>query len=192
MDALLEVTVRFALVLALALLIERLLEILKALYDLVDSRNDWYRFWTRRAYKVRDYAEKRLRVFEYVSPEKAAPALQRFSEMLLNGRGGSAGTVPVLSGDLVRALAVKIGSKAVGIGLGVGLAFWLSIDLVDLWQNGKPFPAILSPLEGFLLSEPVHIALSGIAIGLGSGPVHKLITTIEKRSAKRKEEGEQS
>jgi len=189
MDALLEITVRFALVLALSLLLERILEILKALYDLVDSRIDLYKFWTMRAYKIRDYAEKKLRVFEYVSPEKAAPVLQRFSEMLPNGQRNYSGTIPVLSGDLVRALAVKIGSKIIGMGLGVGLAFWLSIDLVALWQNGEPLPAILSPLESFLVAQPVHIALSGIAIGLGSGPVHKIITAIEKRREKRKEEG---
>jgi hypothetical protein len=173
------VTMLFALALALALLIERLLEVLKAGYDLIDSRYNFYKFWTRRANKIRDYAEKKLRVFDHVAPEKAAPVLDRFSEMLLNGQRGHSGAVPVLAGDLVRALWVRIFSKVIGMILGIAAAAAIKIDLVALWQLKDPGPA-----------EPFsHYLLTGIAIGLGSGPVHKLITTIEKRRKKRGLEG---
>ena len=174
-----DVTVLFALALALALLIERLLEMLKSLYDMLDGRKDLYTRWTRKAYKIRDYAERKLRVFEYVEPEKATPVLQRFSEMLLTGQQGYTGTVPVLSGDLVRALYVKIWSKVLGVILGIGLAVILKIDLVSLWQLKDPSQE----------STPLHWILSGMAIGLGAGPMHKIITSIEQRREKAQKGG---
>jgi len=180
MGRLSDVTVLFALALALALLIERLLEVLKSLYDMLDGWNDLYTRWTRKAYKIRDYAEKKLRVFEYVEPEKATPVLLRFNEMLLNNQQGYTGTVPVLSGDLVRALYVKIWSKILGILIGIGLAVILKIDLVSLWKLKEHGPE----------SSPYYFILSGIAIGLGSGPMHKIITNIEQRRAKAQKGGQ--
>lgn len=178
-DRLSDVTMLFALVLALALLIERLLELLTAGYSLLDSRYDFHTFWTRRAGKVRDYLEKKLRVFDHVGPEKVAPVLNRFNEMLLNGQGAYSGTVPIIAGDLVRSLWVRIASKLLGVIIGIGLALALELDLVALWQlrdSGAP-------------GSTSHYLLTGIAIGLGSGPVHKIITAIEKRRKKREEKG---
>ncbi len=107
MEALLQVSVLFALVLALSLLIERFLEMLKATYDLLDSRLDWHRFWTRMTYRLRDRLEQRMGIFEYVTPRAAAAILRRFRGMLLNEQGGYSGSVPVLAGDLVRAFTVN-------------------------------------------------------------------------------------
>jgi hypothetical protein len=184
MDRLLDVTVLFALVLAFSLIIERLLEILKSLYDLFDSRKDWHRFWTRRAVSVRDRLEKKMRVFEYVDPKYAAAVLRRFSEMLLNGSGSYAGTVPMISGDLVRALAVKVTSKVVAVVLGVIAAIVFQLDLVALWGMAQHPAASAKWLERLVARTDVHLTLTGVAMGLGSGPVHKIITTIENRRKK--------
>jgi hypothetical protein len=175
LDALSDVTIMFALVLALALLVERFLEVVKSGYDVLDSRMEWYHFWTDRAKAIQDRLERRLRVFEYVSPDAVQPVLNRVYELLLNNQGGYAGTALILSGDLVRAAGVRVGCKVLGMAVGVGLALWLNIDFVQLWQppNGRPLELWASPL--------VCTIASGIAIGLGSGPVHKIITTIERQ-----------
>lgn len=164
------VTLGAALVLALALVIERTIELLKAAYDLVDSRYDLYHFWTRRAIAIRDFAEKRLRVFEYVSPDAAQQYLDRYSDWLLGPEHGYSGTVPTLAGDLVRATGVRLMTMLVGMAIGVSVAFAMGLDLFRLY--GQPAPAVVS---GTLVT--------GIAMGLGAGPVHTLIKSLEKKRA---------
>ena len=187
MDSLLAVTARFAFVLALALLLERTMEVLKSSYDLLDSRLDLNNFWTTRAYRMRGRLEKKLRRSEHARPKYAAGILRRFSEMLLNGQGGYAGSVPVLSGDLVRAGAVRVGLKIVAIASGIALAFAYGIDLVVLWNSSHATTGEPSSFAKVLNSQGMHYVLSGTAIGLGSGPVHKVITTIEKKRRRQRE-----
>lgn len=186
-DALLDTTVLFAVVLAFSLLIERFLEIVKCVYDLLDSRNDWHHFWTNRAHVLRDRLERKLGVFEYVDPKYAAPALQRFSELLLGKADGYDGTVPTISGDAVRMLSVKLVSKLLGIAIGVAIAFKLRLDIVTLWSP-KPPPVGASVLEAALGSEVFRLVLTGAVMGFGSTLVHKVITAIEDSRRQRGEE----
>ena len=184
MDALAETTVFFALVLALALLIERFLEIVKAAYDALDSRMNWYHFWTRRAAILQQRLAKRMGVFEYLDPDAVQAVLNRVYGLLLNTQPGYSGTVSVISGDLVRAAGVRVACKLVGMALGVGLALWLGLDLITLWGN----PPIPNP-ERLLLPPIARTVLTGMALGLGSGPVHKIITTIERKQAEQARKG---
>jgi hypothetical protein len=147
---------------------------------MIDSRCNFYKFWTRKAYKFRDILEKKLRIFEYVEPEKAAPVLQRFSEMLLNYRDENSDTVPVLSGDLIRTLYVKLFFKVLGILTGIILSVTIKIDLIAFWNDG-----IYSDNIRFF-----HYIITGIVIGLGSGVTHKVIRVIEIKREKRSQKGE--
>ena len=183
-DALAASTVFFALVLALALLIERFLEILKATYDALDSRMNWYHFWTRRAELLQNRVAKRMGVFEYLDPDAVQAVLNRVYGLLLNTQPGYSGAVPVISGDLVRAAGVRVACKLVAMTLGVGLALWLGLDLITLWEN-PPVPNA----ERLLLPPAARTVLTGLALGLGSGPVHKIITTIERKQSERARKG---
>jgi len=180
MYVLVKITVLFTLALALALLVERFLEILKTVLDLVDDRFNKKEVWTKRAIKVKNRLESKMGVFEYVEPQKAAAVLQRFQHMILGIKHGYNGTVPVISGDLLRASVIKIICKIFGIGLGIGLAFWIGIDLVEIWYQTANIP-----LAVHLPPSWVRILLSGIAIGLGSDPVHKIIMSIEAKRKKK-------
>ncbi|NIM18077.1 MAG: hypothetical protein GTO45_39385 [Candidatus Aminicenantes bacterium] len=182
-NVLTKITVLFTLVLALSLVVERFLEILKAVLDLVDDRFNRKEFWTRGAMKMRDRLESKMGVFEYVDPRKAAGVLRRFQNMILGIKDGYTGTVPVISGDLLRASVIKIVCKIAGIGLGIGLAFWMGIDLVEIWHKTGDMP-----LSKYIPSKTICIILSGIAIGLGTGLVHKVISAIEK--GRKKKEGQ--
>ncbi len=168
------ITVVFAAVLAFALLIERAIEVLKSIYDLFDSIFNFSHFWTRRTYRIRDYMEQRLRVFEYVDAKKATAVFNRFNELLLGPDAGYQGTIPMLCGDLVRAAWVKIGCKAVATTLGIIVAFTLEFDLLAA-TTATDFTTLMPTTKGMLLT--------GITIGLGSGPVHKLIRVVEKKRA---------
>jgi hypothetical protein len=173
-DALSDVSILFAFALALALLIERFLEVVKSCYDVVDSRWDLYHFWSRRARAIQTRIEQRLGVFEYVSPDLASGVLNRMYQLLLNNQPGYTGTTLIVSGDLVRAAGVRLGCKVLGMLIGVTLALWLGIDFVQLWQ----------PPGGIHVDSTIlRTIASGIALGLGTGPVHKIITAIEKQRA---------
>jgi hypothetical protein len=187
MDIVLETTVLFALALAASLLIERMLELLKSIYDMLDSRLDWYHYWSRKAVKARDTLEKKLRIFEYADPRFVQNILHRFRSVFLNRQAGYSGIVPVISGDLIRALWVKSISKIVGVGLGVGLAFWLKIDLLKVWNESADSAWWIINIGSE--NSGIRFAITGAILGLGSSPVHKLITTIERQREQKATKG---
>src|SRR5262245_11242683 len=116
-------TVLAALVLALSLVIERVLEILKSAYDLLDRRLDLSNFWTGRAIRLRSFLQRRVRALEYVEPDAVSQFLQKANDVLLGPGHGYTGTVPTIAGDLVRAGVVKLACKLLGSMIGVIIAF---------------------------------------------------------------------
>jgi hypothetical protein len=178
MDGLTRVAAFFTLALALAFVVERLLEVLKTVYDLLDSRLDWHRFWTRRAIRLRDRLVDELHVLEFANPRLIAAALGRFSEAMLGKQSGWNGTVPVISGDLVRLMGIKVAAKLLAMVVGVGLAIMFSVDIVAVAASQ------VDPKGGVLELPPwLRILITGVFLGLGSGPVHKFIVMIERRHA---------
>jgi len=181
MESLTQVTISFTLILALSLLIERLLELLKTFYDMLDSRFNWHTFWTKRAHRLRQCLEKRVYVLEYVDPKARTAALRLFRDVLLNGTGRHSGVIPIISGDMVRVIGVRTISKLFGMGLGIMLALWFDIDLVAIWHEAS---GRLVSYQGNFYEE-LRKVISGMVIGLGSGPVHKVIIIIERQRQKK-------
>jgi len=185
-NGVLQATAIFTLVLAFSLLIERLLEVLKSFYDWLDSHFDWYHLWTRRAYGVKAFVEHRRRLFQLIPPLAQAAFLARMSEMLLQRPGGGCGPIPVVSGDLVRQVHLRVAAKILGITIGITLAHWQHLDLLALYQEvaGGTVQWSLDriPLDW---RPGLGMTLTGVAIGLGSGPVHKIITALERKRDER-------
>ena len=177
MEALEKITVLFTIIMASALLVERMLEVIKTIINLLDSRYDWYNYWTEKAKSLRDKIERKLNVFEYVQTQQMAKYLRKFQGLFLQNIDDKITHVPVIYGDFVREFYIKIYAKILAVALGIILAFWFKMDLLTIWakytDNGINFP------EGAL-----RFILTGVIIGLGSGPVHKIITTIEKKREK--------
>lgn len=182
MDVLLKVTVLYTLTLALAFLVERILEILKSFYDLLDSKFDLYKFWTIRAYKTRNTLENKLKVVEFLGLKSTAKLLDRFREKLLNTSGQYPGTLPVISGDLVRAMTVRAYCRILAILFGIGIAIWMKLDLMQVFQQAIKD---ITHWNIKISSEIVRNGLSGIVLGIGAEPVHKLIRTFERRQKKK-------
>lgn len=171
-EALTKSTLALAFALGLSLVVERILEILKTAYDMLDSRLDLHRYWTRRAETTRNVLQSRLRIFEYANPKAVARLLSRANEIMLGAEHGYTGTVPVISGDLVRAAGVRLMAKFVGVAFGVTFAMVWGLDI-----------------HALVLEEPATphwIVLTGIAIGMGSNVVHTMIIALEKQRASRK------
>ncbi len=116
------------LAIAFSLLIERIIEIIKTLFILVDSEFDLYRFWTKRAIKLRGKLEKRIRLFDYVHPSYLIQFFAYAKEYIVGGQDGVTAMVPTISGDFVRGIRIKTISKFLGIGIGIILAHWQNID----------------------------------------------------------------
>lgn len=178
MNTLLKITVLYTLVLALAFLVERALEILKSLYDLLDSKYDLYKYWTIRAYKTRNLLENKLGVVEFLGAKSTAKLLDRFREKLLNTSGQYPGTLPVISGDLVRAMTVRTCCRILGMVFGIALAIWMRVDLMQIFQKAIND---VTHWHVNIRSELIRYCISGIVLGIGSEPVHKLIRTFERR-----------
>lgn len=169
-------TALFLLGLCLALVIERILELIKTGIDVVDGRRNWCQFWDRRAHATRDYLERRLRIFEYVDKKEAAGLLRRFNDRLMNTQSADTGAVPVICGDLIRTLWVRIGTKAVGIVIGIIFAYAFKLDFLSVLQDPT------NPKPPFV---PSQAWATGVILGLGAGPVHKVITKLEEKRDER-------
>jgi hypothetical protein len=182
MEALTQSTVLFALVLALSFVVERLLEVLKTVIDLLDSRYDWHRYWTRQAHGLRERLVNELRILELAAPQLVAGALARFGTVLGQSAGNGAATV-VIAGDLVRCMGIKVGARLVAIATGVLLASVFRVDLMALVVELADVNAVTAQE----LPAWLRTVVTGLIIGLGTGPVHKFIVALEKRRAKAQE-----
>lgn len=178
MDILLDQTVIFAFILALALLVERLLEVLKSMYDFVDCRMGMDEYWTKKAVKLQNKIEENLVALEKGSQDRINTLIRQYADKLV---GGGENGVVTISGDLVRATTVRFVAKIIAIALGVTLALCFNLDVVTMWQEAAKSDGVTS---GFKLGEIPKEILTGVALGLGSGPLHKIITTIERQRKK--------
>ncbi|HET9441541.1 MAG TPA: hypothetical protein VFO52_15300 [Longimicrobiales bacterium] len=160
-------TLALAFALGLSLVVERILEMLKSLYDMLDSRLDLHRFWTHRAEDTKRVLQNKLRIFEYANPKAVARLLSKSNEVMLGPDHGYTGTIPIISGDLVRAVGIRIVMKTLGIAIGLTFAIVYGLDIRALVLREAATPA--------------WIVLTGIAIGLGSSVVHKMICALEKQ-----------
>lgn len=167
-----------------ALIIERVLEIIKCVFDYIEAKKGLSEFWNRRAISIRERLQNRLEkakenklqktVFQYLS-----------SRYVKDNYPGYEGT-PVISANKLRAFTVKGVSKTVGALMGITVASFLGINvfaLVAQWTNSPD--AISLGLFQVDLPNWLEYAISGVIMGLGSGPMHKFITALERARRKR-------
>lgn len=155
--------------------IERLLELLRALEDHYEARHGTAAKWHERAERLRDRIEVRLEIAKGAGHATLQRVLTLAARYLSPAPAGSAGLI-VISTDQVRTLSISLLCKIYGVVLGIALAYLFRIDLfllVDAAIN-HPAPAQLAPATWY------GMALSGIAMGLGAGPLHKMITALER------------
>ncbi len=170
-----DATALAALAIALSFVIERVTELLKAIYDIADARLELCHFWTRRAITIRNFVQLRMRALEYVEPAAIAGFLEKVNDVVLGPKQGYHGTIPTICGDLVRTSAIRLGAKIIGVVLGMIIAANLSMDLFAVFNQNIAYPGL-------------GVALTGMAMGLGSGPIHKLIVALDERRARKSAE----
>ncbi|MDH5179472.1 MAG: hypothetical protein OEY07_07380 [Gammaproteobacteria bacterium] len=169
------------LAMVLAIGIERLLEILRAVRDHLDAKDSDKvgKYWYGEAERIGKLIEVRMNnavgkdsAFLYnlliAAGRYLAPAESHSSSQL------------VVSATRVRELKLKIRYKLFAILLGILFACAFDLNIFRLVDQS------LGVDSARRIPEVLGLILSGIAMGFGADPVHKLITALEKARKKRR------
>lgn len=159
-----------------SLLIERVLEVLMAIVAYVEARIDATRFWNGHAQVIARQLQQRLDLARgHADLERTI--LDMVAGLLSdNGHGGRS---VVVSAARVRKLAITTATKLVGISMGVSLALGLHINAFTLLETLATGSSGSGDLFQANLPHSLGCILTGVAMGLGSAPVHKFIVRLE-------------
>lgn len=183
MDMFDKPVVLLALAMFLAIGVERLLELVRAVFDHLEARQgpEGAEKWQARAEKLRRQIEVRLNNASSAGHGALQLALSIVCRYLGPPSADSGGLVAI-SVEQVRSMSIRLRYKIFAIALGILLAFAFELDLfalVDEELRREAGKAILLPAW-------LGIVVSGVAMGFGAGPVHKIITALEDARRKRK------
>ena len=168
----------------LALFIERLIEIIKAIYDVTELQTKKHNRWTELSKKIANQLYARL-------SEKSTESkyenfhLKLVSQYLFSEHPNYKGSM-IVSTDKIRTIFIKYLSKLLGIMLGVIFAAISGINVFVLIAESTPnvqqAPALFT---SDWLSGGLGIFMTGVFMGLGAGPMHKFIVALERARKKR-------
>ncbi len=175
MDQLLNITYFYLTVLTLTLLVERILEVLMDVWGYIEWKTNGHERWNRRAEKIRRKFEIRAGARLLVDAASLAGLARSVRTYTDTDEAMPPGNTIIISGKAVRRAFVATASRIVASLLGI----------VVCAVAGVNFVAVIEQELGstLLAGVPVwlQIAFSGIIIGLGSEPVHHMITNLERR-----------
>jgi hypothetical protein len=167
-----------------ALVIERILEVGMCVFNYIEAKVDLSEFWKQRAEKIQERLYNRYEKTKNNKMEKAVYDYLAWN-YISSTQPGYEGA-QVISANTVRTFVVKGVNKTVGILLGIAVAFGLNINVFSLivqWIGG-PDNLRFGMFE-IHLPNWLQYTVTGIIMGLGSTPMHKLITALEKARKKR-------
>lgn len=179
-----KITYIFFIYLILAILIERAIEILVAIYNYFEFKFKWYEYWNR---KAKTYQDRFDRLYGYQG--KDAGKTQKLFNWLLwkvivekPYEGGK----DVISADLIRLNYLRIGTSVTAFILSLLLvlsqaqlvfAQQYDLDLIKFVEKAIPEVGRLAAVTRNAL---VRILLTAVAISIGTEPLHQLIRRVEK------------
>lgn len=164
-----------------ALIIERVLEIAKCLYDYIEVRLNLCDLWDKRAIAIRERLQHRLEKAKDSNSKLQKTVFDQLAKRYINDAHPGYEGAPVISANKLRAFTVKGTCKAIGVILGVAVAVCLNINVFALIAQWTDSPdAIALGLFKVNLPNWLEFAITGIIMGLGSGPMHKFIVALER------------
>lgn len=174
--------------LLLALFIERLIEIIKALYDVFEVQTGRYQHWNELARRIANQLYSRINN-KTTDSKYEDFHLKLVSQYLFSEDPNYKGSL-LVSTDRVRTIFMKYLTKLVAVFVGVVFAFVTDVNVFVLVREATPaseqLPTVLA--NGWL-SGGVGLFITGIMMGLGAGPMHKFIVALERARKKRKSTG---
>lgn len=205
MEALSKPVLLLALALFLAIGTERLLELVRALMEHLEARRGTADRWQKRAEALRDRIELRLNNAAGSGAAVLRAVVAVACRHLSPPTPESGGQIAI-DADELRKMSLRLRCKVIGIVIGIGLAFLFGLDIFALVNEGSRQAA--DPGTGAAAGEGLRAAvqervvavvtlpfklpgwigmiIAGVAMGLGAGPVHKIITALERARQMRK------
>jgi hypothetical protein len=164
-----------ALAMFLAIGTERLLELVRALLEHLEARGGPGDRWQKKAEALRNRIEVRL---DNAGAGKSSPLQMVLSIVCrhLSPAPPESGGLIAIYVEQVRKLSIRVRFKVLAVLSGIGLAFLFGVDIFALVNEQ------LHGTDGFEIQLPgwLGTVVSGIAMGFGAGPVHKMITALER------------
>ena len=177
MDPIVEFANVLFLVLLLALLVERIMEILSGIWEYVEWKTGMHRFWNRKTTRLKKKYESIGRGKILGRILNLSPLTRQVEYAARNRKQGHSRQLVVLSSEAVRKAFVAGASRIVASLLGIVLCYYSKINLIEIFE--EELPNTVDKLTNW--SVLFQYIISGIVIGLGSEPVHNLITNMEER-----------
>lgn len=180
METILEVTYLLLLVLLLALLIERAMEVVMTCWNWLELRFNGHTFWNRRAERLKDRFAKRVATTLDYSSVRALWLHHRIDHYTDTPQQVSPGRTVVFSSRAVRHVFVRTFAFVVTTVLGILLCSLAGLNLVEIVKE------LMNPFEIPLLDwlgERAQLIVSGLVVGLGAEPVHRIIKGLEDSKA---------
>jgi len=167
--------------LVLALIVERIIEILVAIFNYLELRLGWYRWWNVLAEKYRQRLE---RLFRYRGERNASPTslIYRIFWKAIREKPYPGGK-EAISAKLIRVYYIQIFCRLLALALSLGIVIWQRLDFVALVEFMIPDAQKLIFITQYVW---VRYLISAIMIAIGTEPLHQVITKLEALEKKRK------
>jgi hypothetical protein len=180
-----ELIVLYLQILLLALLVERVMEVLMSAWEYTEWKQAMHRFWNRRARRLQAQFETQAHRNVFTRVLSLTPIARQARAYTRADDGLHRGNLVIIDGTLVRRVAVTVGARIVASLLGVLLCWVASINFVELiravaTEESTVFSTLLGGIPAWL-----QIVISGVLIGLGTEPVHRIIQNLERRREQR-------
>ena len=174
--------------LLLALFIERLVEIIKAIFDAYEVKSGRYTRWNEFSRRIADQLHTRITT-QTTDSKYEDFHLKLLSQYLFSKDANYQGSL-LVSTDRVRTMFMKYLSKLVAVMMGLLLAFTTQVNVFVLVAQATPSSQTLPQvLNNDWLNGGIGLFITGIVMGLGAGPMHKFIVALERARKKRKTTG---
>lgn len=180
METVWSVTQIYLIVLVLALLVERFMEVLMECWNYLEWKADLNELWNRRAEALRRKFELKARSQVLSQKLDISGLIYQLRHVILSHKKGYSGTIPIISADQIRQVVLSTSARIVASLLGIALCLAAGVNLVEILGIG-----FLQSWPGF-----VQVTVSGVVIGLGAEPVHNIISSVEKRRKDRAKRAE--
>lgn len=161
---------------------ERLLELLRSLFDHLEAKGMGPDNWPERAEALRRRIQIRLdnaRVGDATTFNLVLAVVSRY----LCPADARQGGLFAISVDQLRSTTIRVRYTLLAVALGLGLAVLFDLDLfrlVNQESSGAKAGTLPFSAPGWL-----GLVITGVVMGLGSGPVHGFIRALEKARRKR-------